>query len=324
MMPIMKKILITGAHGFVGTNLSEYLAKDAQIKLIALDITKKTISPYYKEYTWNEFSTIDFSSIDTIIHLAGLAHDTNHTKDKDEYFNINVGLTKKVFDKFIKSESRKFIYFSSVKAVADSVKNNILTEEDLPNPKTPYGQSKLEAERYLLSFNLPKEKFLYILRPAMIHGPGNKGNLNSLVKMINRGLPYPLGAFSSQRSFTSIDNLNFVIQQFINKEIEQGIYQIADNESVSIVEIINLIGEATSHHPRILYIPIPVVKCIANIGNVFHLPINSEILQKLTENYLVSNKKLTSALGVDLPVRAQEGLKSTLNNMRLSKNNAHA
>lgn len=324
MIPIMKKILITGAHGFVGTNLSEYLANDHQIKLIALDINKKAVSAYYKEYAWNEFSMIDFNTIDTIIHLAGIAHDTRHTKDKEEYFNINVGLTKKVFDQFVKSEAKKFIYFSSVKAVADSVTNKILTEEDLPNPQTPYGRSKLEAEKYLLSHILPKDKFLYILRPAMIHGPGNKGNLNSLINLINKGLPYPLGAFSSQRSFTSIGNLNFVIHQFIHREIEPGIYQIADKESISIIEIIKLIGEATSHHPRILNVPVPLVKCIANIGNLLHLPLNSEKLQKLTENYLVSNKKLTTALGVDLPVHAHEGLKSTLNHIRLNKNNAHA
>ncbi|HZW39130.1 MAG TPA: NAD-dependent epimerase/dehydratase family protein [Ignavibacteriaceae bacterium] len=320
----MKRILITGAHGFVGTNLSEYLANDHQLRLIALDIDKKAVSAYYKEYTWNEFSAIDFNTIDTIIHLAGIAHDTRHTKDKEEYFKINVGLTKRVFDQFVTSEAKKFIYFSSVKAVADSVAHNVLTEEDLPNPKTPYGQSKLEAEKYLSSQILTKEKSLYILRPAMIHGPGNKGNLNSLINLINRGLPYPLGAFSSQRSFTSIGNLNFVIDQFIHREIEPGIYQIADKESISINEIIKLIGEATSHHPRILNVPVPLVKCIAHIGNLLHLPLNSEKLQKLTENYLVSNKKLTTALGVDLPVQAHEGLKSTLNHIRLNKNNAHA
>lgn len=324
MMPIMKRILITGAHGFVGTNLSEYLAKDTQIKLIALDVTKKTISSYYKEYTWNEFSSIDFNTIDTIVHLAGIAHDTNHTKDREEYFNINVGLTKKVFDQFIKSEANKFIYFSSVKAVADSVKNTILTEEDLPNPKTPYGQSKLEAEKYLLAHMPPGNKYLYILRPAMIHGPGNKGNLNSLVNFINKGLPYPLGAFTSQRSFTSIGNLNFVIQQFIHRSIESGIYQIADKESVSIIDIIKLIGEATSHQPRILNIPVPFIRCIANIGNILHLPLNTEKLQKLTENYLVSNEKLTTALGVELPIHAQEGLKSTLKNIRVNKKNVQA
>lgn len=319
----MKKILITGAHGFVGTNLSEYLVKDPDLKLLALDVAKKTISPYYKEYTWNELANIDFNPIHTIIHLAGIAHDTQHTKKANDYFDINVGLTQKVFDLYLKSNAKKFIYFSSVKAVADSVKDEILTEDNVPDPKTPYGQSKLEAERYLLNHRLPEDKVLYILRPAMIHGPGNKGNLNLLYNLINRGIPYPLGAFSSQRSFTSIENLNFVIHQFINRDITPGIYQIADQEAVSMIEIIQLIGEATAHKPRVLKIPVPLINGIAKIGNMLHLPLNSEKLKKLTENYLVSNKKLITALGMDLPVRAHEGLKSTIEYFSTGGNNIH-
>lgn len=315
----MKRILITGAHGFVGTNLSEYLATNAHLKLIALDISKNAMSFYDKEYSWKEFSNIDFDSIDTIIHLAGKAHDTSNTQDAAEYFKINVGLTKQIFDKYLKSSSKKFIYFSSVKAVADSVKNNILTEEDLPDPKTPYGQSKLEAEKYLMNQSLPEGKSLYIFRPAMIHGPGNKGNLNLLFNLINRGIPYPLGAFSNQRSFTSIGNLNFVINQFIDKEIEPGIYQIADNDSLSTSDIIKLIGEVTLCKPKIWNIPASLINGLANVGNILPLPLNSEKLKKLTENYLVSNKKLVNALGVELPIEAREGLKSTLNCLSLNK-----
>lgn len=308
----MKKILITGAHGFIGSNLSQYLANDENVKLIALDLSKRINSHYYKEYTWKEIHNIDFNSINTIIHLAGLAHDTAKTKNANDYFDINVGLTKQIFNHFIKSSAKKFIYFSSVKAVADTV-NKILTEEDSPNPQTPYGQSKLEAERYLMSHILPNDKLLYILRPAMIHGPGNKGNLNLLFNLINKGIPYPLGSFSNKRSFTSIGNLNFVINQFIEREIEQGIYQIADKESISTYEIIELIGEATLRKPKIWSIPAALIVGFAKMGNFLSLPLNSEILKKLTENYQVSNQKLVKALGVELPVKAREGLKITLN-----------
>lgn len=310
----MKKILITGAHGFIGTNLSQYLSNDKNLKLIALDLSKKINSSYYKEYTWKEIHTIDFNSVNTIIHLAGLAHDTAKTQNANNYFNINVGLTKQIFDHFINSTAKKFIFFSSVKAVADSV-NKVLTEDDSPNPQTPYGQSKLEAEKYLLNQILPKDKFLYILRPAMIHGPGNKGNLNLLFNLINKGLPYPLGSFSNQRSFTSIDNLNFVISQFIDRDIEQGIYQIADKESISTYEIIELMGEATSRKPRIWHIPAPLIVGFAKMGNFLSFPLNSEILKKLTENYQVSNQKLVKALGVELPVQAIDGLKLTLKSL---------
>lgn len=312
----MYKILITGAHGFVGTNLSKHLAGDQQYQLMALDIYKQTISSYHKEYTWKEIQKINFNTIHSVIHLAGKAHDTTHTVKSNEYMEINVGLTKQVFDKFLASDAKKFIYFSSVKAVADTVRNGMLTEEDFPDPHTPYGQSKLEAEKYLMGQNLPEGKSLFILRPAMIHGPGNKGNLNLLFNLINHGIPYPLGAFSNQRSFTSIGNLNFVIKEFIDREMKPGIYQVADKETLSTIEIIELIGEATCRKPKIWNIPAPLINSLARAGNILFFPLNSEKLKKLTENYPVSNRKLVDALGAELPIKAREGLKFTLNSLK--------
>lgn len=312
----MHNILITGAHGFVGSNLSKYLAEVGYYRLFALDIVKKTRSSYFEEYTWNDLSEISFDNIHTIIHLAGKAHDTKNTSKANEYFDINVGLTKLVFDQFLQSEARKFIYFSSVKAVTDTVKNKILTEEDIPDPKTPYGQSKLEAEKYILSQQLPEGKKIYILRPAMIHGPGNKGNLNLLYNLISKGIPYPLGAFLNKRSFTSIGNLNYIIEQLIKKDIQSGIYQMADNEPLSTNEVIELIAKATGRKPRIWNLPIIGVKTLARLGDFLFLPLNSEKLKKLTENYEVSNKKITDAIGDELPISARNGLLITLNSFR--------
>ncbi len=311
----MYTVLITGAHGFVGTNLSKYLSANKDYHLLALDIEKKTVSSYIREYSWKEINKICFDTMDAVIHLAGKAHDTNNISNANEYFKINVELTMQVFDQFIKSNAKKFIYISSVKAVADSVKNGILTEDDFPNPQTPYGQSKLKAEKYLLSEHLPEGKSLFILRPAMIHGPGNKGNLNLLFNFINKGIPYPLGAFSNQRSFTSIGNLNFVIKEFIEREMESGIYQVADKETLSTNDVIEIMGEATRRKPRIWNIPMPLITGIARMGNILSLPLNSEKLKKLTESYLVSNRKLVGALGVELPIQARDGLKFTLSSL---------
>lgn len=312
----MIKILITGAHGFVGTNLSNYLANGHHYHLLALDILKKFRSSYNQQYTWKEIHTIKFKRINTVIHLAGKAHDTKNTSNENEYFEVNVELTKQVFELFLKSNAKKFIYFSSVKAVADSLKNGVLTEEDIPNPHTPYGRSKLEAEKYLMRHLLPVGKSLFILRPAMIHGPGNKGNLNLLFDWIHKGIPYPLGAFSNRRSFTSIGNLNFVIKALIDRDIEPGIYQVADKDTLSTKDIIDLIGESTYRKPTIWNIPTPFINFIANVGNLLPLPINSEKVKKLTENYQVSNRKIVNALGMELPIQSREGLKFTFDSLR--------
>ncbi len=309
------KILITGINGFVGSNITPYL-KDNHI-IYGLDILSNTNDGVSKVYNWSQMQEIP--EIDTIIHLAGKAHDTENTSAATEYFDINVGLTKRIFDQFLSSNAKIFIFFSSVKAVSDSVKNEQLSEEDIPNPKTPYGQSKLEAEKYILSQPNPTGKLIYILRPAMIHGPGNKGNLNLLYNIISKGIPYPLGAYHNLRSFTSIGNLNYIIKSLIEKEIPAGIYHVADSEALSTNEVIRLIALTTGRKPRIWKIPKRMIKWIARTGDFISLPINSERVKKLTENYVVSNKKLTSSLKVNLPFSANEGLKLTLQSFQKIK-----
>jgi len=317
-------ILISGSFGFVGTNLSTTLKTKLKHHLIAVDINEPVYHIFDEYKSWNDFEKTGFSKVDTIIHLAGKAHDTRNTSSEQEYFDINVGLTQKIFSYFLKSSSAKFIFFSSVKAVADSVIGDKLNEETLPNPMTPYGKSKLEAEKHILNQweNWKEEetangrdnewKKVYILRPCMIHGPGNKGNLNLLFKLTQKGLPWPLGAFKNSRSFTSIQNLQFVIQEIIEKDIKPGTYQIADDSPLSTNELIQLMADSLNRKAHIWNISPEMIKFLAKTGDVLGLPLNSERLKKLTESYVVSNHKLKKALGIEkMPYTAIEGMKKT-------------
>jgi len=330
-------ILITGIHGFVGINLVNALK--AQHTIYGLDIVAPQKEGVVKTYTWAELETIP--AVDVVIHLAGKAHDTKNQTNAQVYFDINTGLTQKIYDWFLNSEAKKFIFFSSVKAAADKVVGEILTEEIVPSPKGPYGESKIKAEEYLISHqssvisyqsSVPidrdvassiiskqskqdnsSEQKTYILRPCMIHGPGNKGNLNLLYKVVKKGIPYPLGAFENRRSFCSIDNLSFVISGLIEKEVASGIYNVGDDESLSTNELITLMATTMGKSASIWKWNKTVVQLAAKVGTVLHLPLNTERLQKLTENYVVSNAKIKQALGVDkMPVRAEEGLRKTV------------
>ena len=267
-------ILITGAFGFVGTNLSIALKTSIKSRLTAIDIIEPEKHYFDEYYSWNELDKIDWNAVDSIIHLAGKAHDTKNTSEEKTYFDINVGLTQQIFEYFLQSNASKFIFFSSVKAVADNVNGEYLTEDAVPDPKTVYGKSKLEAENYIFSQTLPEDKKVYILRPSMIHGPGNKGNLNLLYQLVSKGIPWPLGKFENKRSFTSIDNLAFVIQKIIEKEIDPGIYQIADDEPLSTNRLIQLISESKNRKARIWNISKKVVTQIAKLGDILHLPLN--------------------------------------------------
>jgi len=372
------KVLITGANGFVGSYVSRYLMAQG-IECVALDVKGAPEGGVYAaRTTWDELDTLDFSTFDGVIHLAGKAHDTKNTSDPQSYFDINVGLTRRILEKcgnagmrecgnvgeassdqaiqeFAHSRIRalkKFIFFSSVKACADTVEG-VLTEECTPNPQTPYGQSKLEAEalvwrqevggrreeesprqgeavpkqfencrsiaeyRSSLQLRWPQTSVrtscihsssarvcssirafsYYILRPAMIQGPGNKGNMKLLTQVVKAGIPWPFGAFENKRSFASIEHVARVVEALLTKDVEPGIYQVADDEPLSTNQLIEQIAASLGKKPRIWKLPRGLMRGVARVGDFLHLPLNSERLKKLTESYVVSNAKLRKALG---------------------------
>lgn len=300
----MKKVFLTGANGFVGKNLTLFLQKNTAI----------SISTYDKN-----LGHLDMKNLDVVIHLAGKAHDLKNTANPQDYYNVNTELTKNVFNAFLDSNAKVFITISSVKAVVDNLKN-ILTEEQIPNPITHYGKSKLLAEQYILSQIIPDGKRVYILRPCMIHGPGNKGNINLLYNIISKGFPWPLGAFDNKRSFCSIDNLCFVINELIqNDQVPSGVYNIADDEALSTNELIKLISKCEGKKLFIWHIPQCIVKTVSKIGDLFKLPLNTERLGKLTESFIVSNQKLINAINKTLPVSTREGLLKTFNSFNNAK-----
>jgi len=290
-------ITITGSSGFVGQNLLRFLKKDNDLVPLSIRFNQN------KKFNLN-------SSV--VIHLAGKAHDLKKTFEDKEYYEANTELTKKVFNQFLESSSKVFIFMSSVKAAKDVVEG-ILSEDVIPDPVTVYGKSKLAAEEYILSKEIPKNKRVYILRPCMIHGPNNKGNLNLLFNFVSKGIPYPFGKYVNKRSFVSVDNLCFVIKELIeNSKIESGIYNIADDISLSTIDLVQIMSEILCKPTRILKVPKLLIGFIAKVGDFLPLPINSERLIKLTENYEVSNLKIKNAIQKKLPISSSEGIKKTL------------
>ena len=309
------KILITGVHGFVGSNLVNALSKDHTI--YGLDIINPNKEGVRYTFSWDFLDKPDeIPEVDAIIHLAGKAHDTKNQTVSDVYFKVNTGLTQKIYDYFLASKSaKKFIFFSTAKAAADKV-DGILTEDVVPSPKGPYGESKIAAEKYIQE-HLVDEKQVYILRPCMIHGPGNKGNLNLLYGVVKKGIPWPLGAFENRRTFTSIDNLCFVINGLLTKDVPAGIYNMGDDEALSTNELIEEICKSIGKKAHIWKLPKGLMTGIAKVGGMLHLPLDPERLRKLTENYISSNAKIKKALGVEkMPVDAREGLQRTLESFK--------
>ena len=311
-------ILITGIHGFVGQNLMPYLEAKGHT-IYGLGRTG--------DYVWDDLESDRIPHVDAIIHLAGKAHDTKNQTEADVYFKVNRDLTMKVFSYFLNHQDiKKFIFFSSVKAAADQVVGEILTEDVTPTPKGPYGESKAEAEKQLndvwkqaLSTQTDGRQ-LYILRPCMMHGPGNKGNLNLLYKVVNAGFPWPLGAFENKRSFCSIQNVCFVIEQLLEHNADSGVYNLADDEALSTNTLIEIICNCLRRKVRIWKFGHGAMTFLARIGDCLHLPLTTERMAKLTENYIVDNGKIKRALNIDkMPLSAREGLSYTIHSFNCDK-----
>ena len=273
------------------------------------------------------------------------------------YFKVNRDLTIKIFDYFCAHPNiKKFVFFSTAKAAADKV-DGVLTEDVVPAPVGPYGESKIAAENYIISklqesgskFQVGSQsskseenntqnlsdstlvtdskpssinstlpaKQVYIFRPCMIHGPGNKGNLNLLYNMVRKGIPWPLGAFENRRTFTSVENICFAVNGVLTKDVPSGIYNMGDDEALSTNELIEEICKSLGKKAHIWKLPKGLMNGVAKVGGWLHLPLNPERLRKLTESYVSSNEKIKKALGVEkMPVDARDGLKVTLESFK--------
>lgn len=297
----MSRVLVTGATGFIGMNL-----------VPVLEAAGHEVLPFsLRGWTGEAFP----EGIDAVVNLAGKAHDLDGTASPDVYRRINTDLAERAYAAFLDSSATTFVQLSSVAAVNEESVDGTLDESAEPHPVTPYGKSKLAAERLLLAVEPPAGRRVVILRPTMVHGPGDKGNLRLLYGMLSRGIPYPLDAYTNERSFVSIGNLAWAVTSVIETPtVQTGIYLVADDEPVSTGHLVTLIAEVTGRPVRRLAIPRPIVRTVARLGDhVPVVPLNTRRLAKLTEDYRVSGARLLAALGRDrMPVPTDDGLRSSI------------
>jgi nucleoside-diphosphate-sugar epimerase len=315
------ELLITGIRGFIGSNFKDYVKSDPKFKITGTSRDESKIDHLRGEI--KNTSTISDVieqglSFHSYIHLSGKVYDFRDKKNEDDYFAANYGVTKQLMDYFAKDpKAKNFIFLSTIHVLTENPEE-VLDESYVPKPFTPYGKSKFKAEQYIREY-CPKGKNYYILRPSMIHGPGNKGNLNLLYNLVKSGIPYPVGAHNNSRSFVSIENLCFILREIITRQIKPGLYHIADDEPTKTHELVRMIAEATGKKGRLWNIHPKLLELIAKLGNRIPIFINEHRLNKLTGDFIVSNEKIKRAIGKPLPVSSSEGLKLTLSSLKDTK-----
>lgn len=297
----MKVLILGGNNGFIGSHLNRKLKDPFQCEFVSM-----------RNQSWMKHNI----SANCIINLVGKAHDFTGKATEDDFFYANFELAKKAFDLFISSQAKVFIHISSLAAIEEIESAASLSENTTYNSVTPYGRSKQAAEEWLLSQNLPTDKKLIILRPPMVHGAGDKGNLKQLFSIVSKGIPYPLVRFKNKRSFLSIDNFCFYIEQILlqNENLSSGIYHLSDDETLSSNEIVKIMKEETGLKVPCFPLPKRIISFLSKLGDHSRaFPLNTWRLKKLTSNLVVSNKKIKVALAIErLPKTAKEGLRETI------------
>ena len=227
----MKRVLITGANSYVGTNVEKWLMREPDKYYVeTLDM---------KDPLWKEF---DFSNFDVVFHVAGIAHVSSRKNMKDLYYKVNRDLVIETANISKKSGVKQFIFMSSM--IVYNSKETVITRETKPNPDNFYGQSKLDAEEHLQNLSNPIFK-VSILRPPMIYGVESKGNFPKLVNFAKKTIIFP--QYNNKRSLLFIENLAIYIRILIDNPLT-GIFFPKNHETLSTSEIVKIISSIKNRH----------------------------------------------------------------------------
>lgn len=325
------RVLVTGATGFVGRHLLPSLERaghslslplrdsGAEARLprkIVPDERQTTVVGSIDDQTdWSEA----LRDADAVIHLAARAHVLDErAEDEEAFMRVNAHGTSRLVEQSIQQGVRRFVLMSSIGAVTGS-SESLVTLDTPCKPETPYGRSKLAAERALVERCRSTTMTWTILRPTLVYGPGNPGNMDRLVSLVRRGLPLPLGSVTNRRSFTFIENLVDATKVALtHPNAADAVFLLGDGEDLSTAELIGRIAELTGSRTRLISVPMPLLRSFARAADAvacttgWSLPIDSATLRRLESSLYVDISPLRERLGWTPPVHVDEGLKRML------------
>ena len=313
-------ILITGATGFIASHLVPVLklqnwhivAAIRQTKTFLENVEERVINEINGNTDWKK----TLQGIDIVIHLAGRAHILQEqvSNPKEEFFAVNTAGTANLVKQSITAGVKHFILISSIGAIA-SQSQQPLTETTPCQPDTLYGQSKLQAEKALIELATVSSMDWTIFRPPLVYGRGNPGNMERLIKLVNLGLPLPLGLVKNRRSFVYVGNLVDAISlSLVHPQGKNQVFNISDGEDISTPALISKIAQNLDKHCKLLLIPPSLLKIAGYMGDLAqsatkkNLPVNTAIVERLLGSLVVDSSKIQNSLNWQPPYTLDQGL----------------
>ena len=321
----MKSALVTGSTGFIGSHLIPLLIQQGwKVRAAIRNPTNKLPS----EVSTANLGNIDrftqwepiLTDMDTVIHLAARTHilHDNTPNPEAEFLKVNLQGTANLVKQSIAVGVKHFIFISSIGAMA-TLSDHPLTETSPCQPDTPYGRSKLQAEQVLIELASQSNMTWTILRPTLVYGSGNPGNMERLIKLINRGLPLPFGLVNNRRSLLYVGNLVDAIATCLtHPNAKNQTFLVSDGQDLSTPELIRKIAYHLERPCHLLPVPPSLLKLAGHLGDTIEqftkrpLPLNSSTIDRLLGSLVVDSSHIRNTLNWEPPYTVDEGLSKTL------------
>jgi nucleoside-diphosphate-sugar epimerase len=301
-----KRVLVTGASGFIGRPLvaallrAGYAVRAATRRQISFpDSVEVAIVPDLKNHIdWNPI----LQGVDIIVHLAGPAHSKIPENAYSEFDQINWFATQRLADAAKDVGIDRIVYISSVRAQVGASATQAVCEQDEPRPTNQYGRSKLAAEQAIRAAGVP----FTIFRPVVVYGPHPKGNMRTLVRLARSPLPLPVASFTSRRSLLAVDNLIAAIIFALNNPVTIGeTYLVADSKPMTIGEILTILRKMQGRSLTTINVPQVIIRLLLIICG------RGDLWSRFSGDLVVDISKLES-VGWRPAVDTYEGLRAMM------------
>ncbi len=296
----MRRVLVTGAHGFVGRALCAGLLAQG-VEVTAVTRTAGPIDGVSRLHAVGSLTALRdwrpcLDGVDAVVHLAAVTHDGTRGADAAHFRAVNVDVSCALAAAAQAAGIKRFVYLSSIKVNGESSTRadgvlHAFSAADTPAPQDEYGRSKLAAERGLTALWGDAEGALTILRPPLVFGPGQKGNLPRLMQLVARQWPLPFGALNNRRSVIYVDNLvTAILCALVNAPRGVHCYTLADVD-VSSAELVRAMPRGLGVPARLFAAPVALLRAVA------HLPLLGTRVRRLTDSLMVDAEAIKREIG---------------------------